>query len=406
MHPVATALNAIKSELNASYFERAEAIEASVLALMCGEHVCLLGPPGTGKTKMYGDLVRSVVNASHFEIALSKNRPAAAVLGPLDIKEYRETGNYFLRREGYATDVDLLTLDEIGKMSAVLGHDLLALLNERKFHEVSNGRSAHSAPLWTAFTASNELPTNESDDAAAFWDRLLIRTVVDYLQEPANFAKLLTSEVQAPTTTVDFASLVDAGRNILPTITLGDHATDVLTELRMKMAGEHIYPSDRRWRTSVKVLQASAFLAGREEILPADVAVLQYTLWDTPDQLETVQRLALASSNPYAEDLAKTLEGLKEIQKALSDRENDATDRKNAYGREANAKLVKSREELDGILQMAGAPPRGFKRAADLHRALDEEVARQFLQLPDDVAVVYLDKRKGAGDGTDLGAEF
>lgn len=406
MHPVATALNAIKRELNGSYFERQEAIEASILALACGEHVCLLGPPGTGKTNMYAAIVKAITGASHMEVALSKNRPAAAVLGPLDIKEYRETGNYYLRREGYATDVDLLTLDEVGKMSPVLGHDLLFLLNERGYHEVSNGRSAHSAPLWTAFTASNELPTNESDDAAAFWDRLLIRTVVDYLQEPANFAKLLQADVVPPSTTVSFAEIKNAGMNVLPTITLGDHATDVLTELRMKMAGEHIYPSDRRWRASVKPLRASAFLAGRDEVLPADLAVLQYTLWDTPEQLETVQRLCLASSNPYAEDLAKTVEGLKEIQKALADRENDAVDRKNAYGREANAKLVKSREELDGILQMAGAPPRGFKKAADLHRALDEEVARQFLELPDDVAVVYLERRKGSGDGTDLGPEF
>jgi MoxR-like ATPase len=406
MHAVATQLNAIKAELNRSYLERQEAIEASILALVCGQHICLLGPPGTGKTDMITALWQALTGASTFEIGLSKNRPAAAVLGPLDIKEYRETGNYFLRREGYATDVDLLFLDEIGKMSPVLGHDMLALLNERKYHEVSNGRSAHSAPLWTAFTASNELPTNESDDAAALWDRLLFRVVVDYLQEPANFAKLLTSEVAPPTTTVNFEELKLAARTEVPAITITDHALDVLTELRMKFAGEHIYPSDRRWRASIQPLKASAFLAGRTEVLPADVAVLQYTLWDTPEQLETAQRLCLAASNPYAEDLAKVIDGLKEIQKALVDRENDATDRKNAYGREANAKLVKSREELDSLLQMAGAPPRGFRKASDLHRALDEEVARQFLQLPDDVAAVYLERRKGMGDGTDLGAEF
>jgi MoxR-like ATPase len=406
MHAVATQLNAIKAELNRSYLERQEAIEASILALVCGQHICLLGPPGTGKTDMITALWQALTGASTFEIGLSKNRPAAAVLGPLDIKEYRETGNYFLRREGYATDVDLLFLDEIGKMSPVLGHDMLALLNERKYHEVSNGRSAHSAPLWTAFTASNELPTNESDDAAALWDRLLFRVVVDYLQEPANFAKLLTSEVAPPTTTVNFEELKLAARTEVPAITITDHALDVLTELRMKFAGEHIYPSDRRWHASIQPLKASAFLAGRTEVLPADVAVLQYTLWDTPEQLETAQRLCLAASNPYAEDLAKVIDGLKEIQKALVDRENDATDRKNAYGREANAKLVKSREELDSLLQMAGAPPRGFRKASDLHRALDEEVARQFLQLPDDVAAVYLERRKGMGDGTDLGAEF
>lgn len=399
-------MNAIKDELNASYLERSEAIEAIVLALMCGEHICLLGVPGTGKSQMVGALVRSVVGASHFEALLSKNRPAEAILGPLDIKEFRETGNYYLRREGYATDVDLMTLEEVGKMSPVLGHDLLSLINERKYYEVSNGRSAHAAPLWSLFGTSNELPTNESDDAAAFWDRMLVRVVVKSLQEPANFAKLLTADVADPTTTVDFADLKRAAEEVVPTIAMSDHTIDVLTELRMKMGSEHIYPADRRWRWSMKVLRAAAFLAGRDEVVPADVATLQYTLWDTPEQIETVQKLCLVASNPYAEDLNNIFEGLKEIQKSLADRSSDDTDRKAAYGREANAKLIKSREELDGLLSMAGAPPRGFKRASDLHRALDEDVVREFLQLPDDVAIVYLERRKGSGDGTDLGPEF
>ena len=401
MHAVATALNAVKAELNGSFLEREDAIEAMCLALVAGEHAFLLGPPGTAKSELCRAFVSALRGASYFETLLSKTRPTEAVLGPPDIKALRENGDYVLRRDGFATDVDVLFLDEVGKMSPILGHDLLALLNERLYHEVANGRSAHSAPLWTAFTASNEIPTGESDDAAALWDRLLFRVVVDYLQQPANFAKLLTIDVTEPETQVDFEELRAAGRTVVPQIALPEVAAGQLTELRIKFAQNHLYPSDRRWRASIKALRASAFLAGREEITPSDFGALRFTLWDTPEQIETVERLCYAAANPFVDDVAKLKTALTEIREGLEQRQNSDQGSKDSYGREANAKLVKVRSELDGLLQMSTEQIPGFKAVSDLHRALDEEVAREFLKLPDDVVAVYLEKRRGLGDGSD-----
>lgn len=402
MHHIAKSLNDVRDELNSFYLEREEAVTAVVLALLAGQHAFILGPPGTAKTDMIKALVKCIVGATHFEALLSKNRPAEAINGPLDIKEFRENGNYFLKRKGYATQVDLLTLDEIGKMSPVLGHDLLALLNEREYHEVNGGLSVHKAPLSTAFTASNEMPTNESDDAAALWDRLLVRVVVDYLQDRSNFARLLTMQGTALTTTLQWDDLKKVIEGEVPNIPLSDDAIKGMVALRAKFRQQHIYPSDRRWRASVRVMQANAFLEGRDEVGEDDLAALRFTLWDTVEQIESVHRMCLSAANPFVERLMEIRDSINEIKAGISERENESDEAaKLSYGREAAQKLGKARDSLDVLLlEASGRPIPSFKGVSDLHK---EQLGRNWMvclgQDDPDVVEAAVAKKLGMGDG-------
>lgn len=399
-HPVATALQRIEADLNMSFLERRDAIESMILAFVAGQHWFAVGPPGTSKSLLVRTFMGVIEGARSFEIALSKTRPAEKVLGPLDIKRFRETGEYKIKRAGFATDVDLLFLDEVGKMSPVLGHDLLALLNERLYHEVNGGRSAHPAPLHTAFTASNEMPANESEDAAALWDRLLVRVVVDHLQDKRNFAQLLTGTITPPSTTVKITDVQDVTHNILPTIELSTLALEQIVKLRMDLRNEHIHPSDRRFRDSVKILQASAFLDGRDMVDDSDLAALRFTLWDTPEQIEKVHELCMSAANPFVVGLNEARAMMREIEKAMAERENRADVEKMEYGKEANQKLIAVREQLDQLLDDAnGRPIPGFKAASDGHLELTRQVFKRFLGTEDDVIEVMLQKRMGKGDG-------
>ena len=134
MHPVAQQLQQLQAELNAAYYEREDAVEALLLAVLSGEHIFLLGPPGTGKSELTTTLVAAFTNARYFECAMSKTRSADAVLGPIDILEFRNNGHMYRKDKGFLTTADLAFIDEIGKMSPILGHDMLAILNEREKH--------------------------------------------------------------------------------------------------------------------------------------------------------------------------------------------------------------------------------------------------------------------------------
>lgn len=343
MHPVAKSLRAILDEVSALFLERRAVIEAVLMAVLAKEHAFILGPPGTAKSEMIREIIDRFTGAAYFEQLLSKNRPDAAVLGPYDMKLLREHSQFKRKDTGFLTTAHFAMLDEVGKMSPTLGHDLLAALNERIKHEVNGARSAHGIPLYSALTASNELIADESEDAAALWDRLLVRTVVDYIQESGNFAVLLQGNVgrsqAAIRTTVDFTDLADAIDNVVPVIPIPHGAVETVMKLRDELRSAEITVSDRRWRQAMKLTQASAFFNGRSQVEDDDLHVLRYALWDGPQQIKTVERLALSLSNPVAEKCLAILDSTEEIAAAIRDRKGRSITERASYGTEANGKL-------------------------------------------------------------------
>lgn len=313
---VRDALNANQAYLNTQFLERNEAIEGMTLATVAKEHAFVLGPPGTAKSALTRAFFALFTGAEYFEAILSKTRPAEAILGPFDIPELRDHGHLFRKINGFLPTAEFAMLDEVGKMSPTLGHDLLAVVLERRLHQVNGGRSWVEVPLHSFIGGSNELPTEESDDASALWDRLLVRLVVDQVQEAGNFIAMLsptTSHALTPTP-IDYPSLKHVSDVVVPAIGLPKDVLDTLVQLRQSLREEEIEPSGRRWRQCVKLLQAAAFLAGRNAVSTDDIAVLRHALWDTPVQKGKVERLTLQVSNPFAEAALALHERALEIQ--------------------------------------------------------------------------------------------
>lgn len=379
LHPVAIQLNDILAELADGFKERRGALHAILLAVLAKEHVFLLGPPGTAKTRMIVTFFSRILGAAYFETILSKNRPPEFVLGPLDIQALTDRGDMHRKINGFLPTCNFAMLDEVGKMSATLGHDLLSVVLERKLHQVNGGRSFIDVPLYSFIGGSNELPTDESDDAAALWDRMLVRVLVDYLQETGNFASMLTDTLppMAAGATIPFVDLAHVIDNVIPTIRIPRDVVETVVNLREAMRSEAITPSDRRWKQSMKLLQASAFMQGRTEVNIDDIQVLRYTLWDTPSQIQKVERMTLSVANPLAEQALSLLEIAEEIAGESRKAKGLANDKKAPIGVDLNGRLRSLSTDLGNVRQKAltqGMSTTKLDEVADRVSAIKSEV--------------------------------
>jgi MoxR-like ATPase len=160
--------NTVGHRLGTRYVGRNRAIRLLQVAVLCREHVLLLGPPGTAKTDLV-DRFADLIEARKFTYLLTRFTEPSELFGPLDFEAFRSS-NYQVRTDSMLPEAQVAFLDEVFQGSSAILNTLLTLINERVFH---NGPTPMRAPLITVIGAANEMP----DDPVlrAFADRFLLR---------------------------------------------------------------------------------------------------------------------------------------------------------------------------------------------------------------------------------------
>ncbi|MFB8757580.1 AAA family ATPase [Streptomyces nigra] len=379
-------LRTIIGELSERFYERDDVVRTLVVTLLAGQHSLMLGPPGTAKSELARDITGRVEGASYWEILLSKFTAPTRMFGPIDVGALAR-GEYRQVYEGRATTAHVAFIDEIFKCSTAALNETLGYLNERIYHP-ENGGEPIRCPLIGAITASNELPDEE--DAAAIYDRLLVRIEVGYLTDPSNFAALVRSAVRAPApasapTTIHLSELQDAVTRAVPAIEVPDAMVDAVCTLRAALRRKELIASDRRWRQAVSLLQASAYVDGRPEVTETDLPVLTHVLWNSPAERPVVEREVLHLVNPDAKealDLADTLDELETQLDAMAGQSREALSDwviKNAHNKLAMAgkRLEQLRTEAAG----AGRSTTTIDRVTLRQRAVRARVLTEALGL-------------------------
>src|SRR3954471_19247424 len=161
-------LREVGRALDERYLDKSELVRLLLVTLVAGEHMLIVGPPGTAKSALVRHLAR-LIDARYFEYLLTRFSEPNEIFGPIDIKAFRE-GTYLRRVEAMLPDADIVFLDEIFKSNSAILNALLSILNERRFF---TGAASIKVPLSSLFGATNEVP---NDDAlAAVFDRFLVR---------------------------------------------------------------------------------------------------------------------------------------------------------------------------------------------------------------------------------------
>ena len=284
MQDLTDRVRSIRDSLTTGLVERGVAIRLALLAALSGEHLLLIGPPGTAKSLVARRLRLAFADTSYFERLLTRFSVPEELFGPLSIKGLEED-RYERLTASYLPTASIAFLDEIFKANSAILNALLTLLNEREF---DNGTRRERTPLMAVVGASNELPEGEELDA--LFDRFLLRLHVGPVSKDG-FPGLLKLQGDAAPDVTDTCKLnradLDAVRRTAGDVRVSDNVVALLCDLREWCAAEEIPVSDRRWRKVVKLLQTSALTNGRDTVSIWDCWLLQHCLWsDAKDRMK------------------------------------------------------------------------------------------------------------------------
>jgi len=282
-------LQQVARALESTFLGKSEAVRLMLIAAIAGEHMVLIGPPGTAKSALIR-MFAKLVDAKYFEYLLTRFTEPNEIFGPIDIQAFR-SGEYQRRMDGMLPQAEIVFLDEVFKANSAILNSLLSVLNERVY---TVGGNVWKTPLISAFGASNEVPNDE--DLMAVFDRFLLRVRSDNL-DSYHFQDLLQKGIAH-----EVSKLSDSYASMQPVLTaqalhelqghfaqrMRSFPEDFLSTYKglvFQVRAEGVSMSDRRAIKLLKVFAASAILDGRPAPDNSDFFILRH-IWNNLDQAE------------------------------------------------------------------------------------------------------------------------
>ena len=354
-------LQQLREQLNAVYLDRSEAIDLIMVGLLAKMHVFLGGKPGTGKTELAKAVSDSITGTTFFHYLMTKTTVAEEVLGAPDLAELQK-GKFVRDTEAMLPEAHLALMDEIGKANSIVRNSALGLMNEREF---LNGKTKLQSPLITMIGCSNELLDGEED--GAFWDRLSLRYMVDYLGDEDLRTLLLrkTSNIAAPqiTTMLSLAEL-EQMQTAVKNVPFPAPAIDSLIDLQRELKKENFIVSTRKYVQIVTILKAYAYLQEETEVSEDSFEILNHVIWNHPREQAQIRKIVAKVGNPVNIQAQEILAAITEKLSDLGTCPTFGTKKQqDDWATEGSGVLSDMRNMIDRLQSMISQHPHKAKKA-------------------------------------------
>ena len=359
-------MNAVIAEVCGTLAERGELVHTIALALLTRKNLFVLGEPGQAKSQAIDTFRSHIVGAKQFDILMSKGIDQEQLFGRLDLasiipgnvsnsrlkddpkyeamrvqlkqlidtattdQEYMELaslqsnmlryrnamalynqGNPEILTEGKIPDSHICFLDELFKANDGVLNSLLKALNERKY---TNEGVTMTIPVVSFFSASNEIPNfNNPEEKClrALYDRFDFKVCTSNVEDPENRKKILAAKrngmadaMNATITLQELEQMQDEVKSVIVPSGIDVLADNILCELRRK----EITVSDRTFFNYAPVVQAQAWLEGRDKVKPTDLKALVNYLWNKPEERAVISEVIdKIVTNPLGDKLDASL---------------------------------------------------------------------------------------------------
>lgn len=286
-------LKTIAKTLEEYFLGKQEVVRLLIISAIAGEHMVIVGPPGTAKSAMIR-LFAQLIQANYFEYLLTRFTEPNELFGPVDIEAFRQ-GVYQRRVDGMLPTAEIVFLDEVFKSNSAILNSLLMILNERTY---TNGAQKLNVPLLSVYGASNEVPNDES--LTAIFDRFLLRVQSNNL-DSYHFNELLLRGLKN-----EQLRIRGVETSIKPVLqsqqlhhlhqrfdTLMKFTDQFLTQYKglvFQIRSEGVSLSDRRAVKMLKLFAASAHVDGRDTPDASDFFILKH-IWNSLDQAEILEEI-------------------------------------------------------------------------------------------------------------------
>lgn len=260
------------AEAGRGLVEREVLVELIALTAVAGEHLLVIGPPGTAKSEAVRRVARAL-GGRYFEYLLGRFTEPSELFGPIDLRRLKE-GVVETETSGMLPEAEIAFLDEVFLGSTAILNTLLTILNERTFRR---GHTRMTCPLRVCVGASNALPDDES--LLAFGDRFLVRIFLEPIPDPRLEELLengwaLAQKELAQSASLGAVDVLAAAARGADLSALRPHLAHAVRVLRA--AGINL--SDRRVVKVQRLASAAAVLSGRDAPNEADLWPIVYAV--------------------------------------------------------------------------------------------------------------------------------
>ena len=261
-------------ELNTRLIERDQLIKITILAMFSKAHMFLIGERGVAKSLTIRLLENLIGDAKYWELQVGTDTEARQLFGE---KRVADDGTTYYHAKNTVLDAHIIFLDEMFKAKTEILDMLLQIMAD-KYYTTGDGKMI-DVPLIFLIGASNEYPMGSL--AEPYLDRLLFWYDVERIKDKDKRLQFFNSEfntkpIEKPIFTLDeIEDVYRASKSIKFTPEILEKFNSIVDLLIL----QGVKTSDRKYRNSIKSMQVSAYINGRDTIDYSDIFLLIFTSW-------------------------------------------------------------------------------------------------------------------------------